>query len=574
MTNEFDPAEYDPAFEDAKRAAEEEARRAAAEAEADRKDLRTAVTYAATREAESADAYEKALMRLNLPIYRTTDRLLYIRDVEVSQSAYIDQPNGPPVRKVIDHKQIGTYEITATFLDDTISRHIKTRQKDASGKVKTIPVPSKVSRTILARKATWKYPQLNGVISCPSLRPDGSLLITPGYDEETGWFLSGDVSLTHVDWWQKPSKEIALKALRHIRKLFREFPFHDPESGLNNFTAEKAADGVVDQMTISESVGISTLLTSVARAAFDVVPMSVTSAPDFGVGKTYLAELIVYIVTGKWPSVFFWSTSKEENDKLLASILTAGYSACILDNINGVFENRLLTQMITSKRPQPRLLGKNEVIEREQWMTILANGVNIAPSEDLDRRYLLSIQNPQMENPKHRVFKSNPRQMITLDRQSYISCALAMLRGYIVAGMPNPPSPLAGFERWSKLICGTMTWLDCPNPLESQKRGQKIDPKRGRYSALMAAIEATFGLSSKQTAGKLLAQALVPQGSGKSQLYEALSLYEETKGQLPSGRGLASQLDEVIDKIVDGKCLRRNRNSHSKQFEYWVENCG
>jgi hypothetical protein len=45
--------------------------------------------------------------------------------------------------------------------------------------------PSEVAATYLSRKQ-WRLPVLAGVINCPTLRPDGSLLATAGYDAQTG----------------------------------------------------------------------------------------------------------------------------------------------------------------------------------------------------------------------------------------------------------------------------------------------------------------------------------------------------------------------------------------------------
>ena len=42
--------------------------------------------------------------------------------------------------------------------------------------------------TLLAR-GIWRFPPLEGVITTPTLRPDGSLLSTPGYDPTTGLYL-------------------------------------------------------------------------------------------------------------------------------------------------------------------------------------------------------------------------------------------------------------------------------------------------------------------------------------------------------------------------------------------------
>jgi putative DNA primase/helicase len=47
---------------------------------------------------------------------------------------------------------------------------------------KAINAPDIVAQTYLARTGHWKLPRLLSVISAPTLRPDGTILQTPGYD--------------------------------------------------------------------------------------------------------------------------------------------------------------------------------------------------------------------------------------------------------------------------------------------------------------------------------------------------------------------------------------------------------
>ena len=49
----------------------------------------------------------------------------------------------------------------------------------------TIDPPTSVVALLLAREGQWRLPRIAGVITTPTLRPDGSLLSEPGYDPET-----------------------------------------------------------------------------------------------------------------------------------------------------------------------------------------------------------------------------------------------------------------------------------------------------------------------------------------------------------------------------------------------------
>lgn len=61
------------------------------------------------------------------------------------------------------------------------------RRKDGSEEWVVTQPPRQIAEAILAR-GEWKFPVLTGVISCPTLRPDFSLLNHPGYDQRTGLY--------------------------------------------------------------------------------------------------------------------------------------------------------------------------------------------------------------------------------------------------------------------------------------------------------------------------------------------------------------------------------------------------
>ena len=51
--------------------------------------------------------------------------------------------------------------------------------------------PAEIAEIILTRSDHWPFKPANGILMCQSMRPDGSLITTPGYDFATGLFLIG-----------------------------------------------------------------------------------------------------------------------------------------------------------------------------------------------------------------------------------------------------------------------------------------------------------------------------------------------------------------------------------------------
>src|SRR4029077_1079050 len=125
-----------------------------------------------------------------------------------------------------------------------------------------IDPPTAVAQVILHRHGEWRFPRASGVITCPTMRPDGSLVMTPGYDPQTRLILIDPPPMPNVP--ANPSRDDALMALAILEGLLDEFPFAD---------------------AASRSVALSALITPVVRAAFPVAPMHVISAPEAGSGK-------------------------------------------------------------------------------------------------------------------------------------------------------------------------------------------------------------------------------------------------------------------------------------------------
>ena len=62
------------------------------------------------------------------------------------------------------------------------------------GQMVRIDPPRPVAAQILDMFGEWPFPSLAGVIGCPTLRPDGSLLSAEGYDQATGLVLRSAVT--------------------------------------------------------------------------------------------------------------------------------------------------------------------------------------------------------------------------------------------------------------------------------------------------------------------------------------------------------------------------------------------
>ena len=136
--------------------------------------------------------------------------------------------------------------------------------------------PRDISGIILSRDGEWKFRPLAGVITAPTMRPDGSIFATPGYDPVTRLVLLDPPPMPVLI--TNPTMEDALEALALFEELLTEFPFVDEAS---------------------KAVALSALITPVVRGAMGVAPLHAFRAPAAGSGKSYLVDIASAIETGR-----------------------------------------------------------------------------------------------------------------------------------------------------------------------------------------------------------------------------------------------------------------------------------
>lgn len=157
---------------------------------------------------------EGALMRAGADIYRSENRLVrpVIEEVEASKG-----------RKTRVATLVG---IDHSFLKAELSHYVDfvSWKKEAPC---GIGVPPDVVSSMLSRYGKWKFPEVSGVITCPTLRPSGTVLATEGWDRETGLLVVGPLpEMPGVN--PRPGKKEAERAVEIINGLLEGFPFVDP----------------------------------------------------------------------------------------------------------------------------------------------------------------------------------------------------------------------------------------------------------------------------------------------------------------------------------------------------------
>jgi putative DNA primase/helicase len=326
---------------------------------------------------------------------------------------------------------------------------------DANGNKWPCDPPRATVDTILAKPDLWKFPTLIGLLSTPTLRPDGSLLATKGYDAATGLLLHDLPPMPPIP--DRPTRADALTALQLWLDALAEFPF---VSGA------------------ARSVALSGVLTVIGRGALPgAVLLHLLTAPVPGTGKSYYVDVVAVTATGQRCPVITGSKDTIELDKRLNGMALKGAALFSIDNLFVLPSTELLCQLTERPLIDLRPLGVSTMIRTDNTFSLFATGNNVQAEGDMVRRHLRCELDANVERPAERVFKRGGLLAeIMADRGRYIAAALTILRAYITAGMPNRPTRLGSYAEWSDLVRGALIWLGQDDPVETMRDAGDEDP--------------------------------------------------------------------------------------------------
>lgn len=434
--------------------------------------------------------------------------------------------------------------VTDAVMIDRLSRAANWQRWDGRAKKNVRADPTgKVAATILSRDGEWKFRRLTGVITTPTLRPDGTILSRPGYDEATQLLLIDPPAMPSIP--ERPTRKSALAALAFLDALLDEFPFVDAES---------------------RSVALSALITPVIRGAVPVTPMHATTAPTPGSGKSYIIDLASAINSGERAPVLTAGRNEEETEKRLVAALLSGQTLISIDNVNGHLGGDFLCQMIERPVVAVRPLGQSVFTKVESRASCFATGNNIQLVGDMTRRVLLCSLDPQVERPELRSFEHSPFDQVLADRGKYVAAALTVVRAYVVAGFPDMLPALASFEDWSRMVRSSLVWLGRPDPCETMNRARADDPITSSLTSLFTAWQSAS--PTAVTTARIKEIAVTNDQFGSliyPQLREALvEVADDGRGGINTKK-LGHFLKRYEGRIIAGLKLLAEDDSHTKQ---------
>jgi hypothetical protein len=472
---------------------------------------------------------EKALIKRDCPVYARGNALVWPR--------WRWENTGEGNRQILTVR-LTKYNIPQ--MTDMLQHHAVTFQKfdKTQDKWRDTDPPKKIVEQILVGDH-WCYKDITGIVTAPSMRPDGSLITTPGYDPATQlWYKpTSGIDLPPIG----ETKADALKALAELKELIAECAF------------------VAD---VDRSVALAAMMTVVLRAAFNIAPMFFINKPEPGTGGSYLVKIISTLALGREALPLKASEDPKEFEKELSA---AAYEAKPILNLNNIpfdLKSPLLAQMITEGKIDIRPFGKNtETTSCDcRAITVIVNGNNVKLIGELVRRAVTIRLDTKMECPERKTYKNDPIEMIKRDRGRYLAAIFTIVKAFRKANLKVTVLRINGFEGWTKFVAEPLVWLGEADPIKSQEGARARDPERGALRARIRAVAKYFRAKPSFTAKDIynLAMKMTTDTNGRPMtsypdLFDAF--VNSKSGKLTTvGIGMILSSDE--GRIVDGESIR------------------
>jgi len=373
---------------------------------------------------------------------------------------------------------------------------------------------------------------LIGVGDAPVILPDGRVVSAPGYDRESGIFVSDGVEVNVPD---APTRDDARAAADRVLALVDQFDFSKPAS---------------------RAAWLCALLTVVGRFAFrGSVPLMLFDASTPSSGKTLLVDLISSIAFRRSASRTAWSPHDEEVRKTITATAMAGDRLLLFDNVpNGsTLQSAALDAALTSDGWwSARILGTNDMFDGLLHTVFFATGNNLSIGGDLARRILHVRLEPQDDRPELRTGFRYPGGELLIhakrSRAAILSDLFTILRAAILAGRPRVGlSAWGSFDDWSATVRAPLVWLGLPDPGDTREALRDM-ADRGRSASWTLVHELDRMLTANKRGRRMTAKAVLMAVADPS--WDALKdAIDELTNVKPGHQPTPSQLARVFSTL-------------------------
>jgi Bifunctional DNA primase/polymerase, N-terminal len=483
-------------------------------------------------------------------------RILSVVTTQHAPPKWLTRPNDLPIIAIAEAPHLR--ELAAKS-----AQWVKVTEDRNGDEVLKPALPPDWAIAALMARPGWPFPSLEGIVCSPTLRQDGSVLATPGYDPDTGLYLdfNGTMFPTVPE---TPTLQDARDAIKVLAEPFADFPF---------------------VASWHLSAALAAVCSVVARHAIPGnVPLFAVRSTTRGSGKGLIIDVISMLALGRQASRMAQTLDEEEERKRLLSIALDGTPLLHIDNVTQPLGSGPLDMALTAPTFGDRLLGKNVTKEAPMNAVFFASGNNMVYRGDLARRVMPIDLDPRMERPEERTdFAHSPLlPWVQEQRPRLLVAALTVLRAFCVAGRPAKRlKPWGSFEEWSDLVRQAIVWAGMEDPCIGRTDLEAdSDPEYERLATLLGAWVRCYPKKEKQEQekeekekGKTLAQvvgdiqtrqSVVPHPVNEwNELHAVLGdLDRRFDGKRLDTRAIGEVFRRFQGRTIDGKRLVKTGKSH------------
>jgi hypothetical protein len=331
-----------------------------------------------------------------------------------------------------------------------------------SKKRRRIPAvpPRHIIDEVRARPA-GSWPPLKRFRSAPFFRPDGSLVVTPGYDQVSSSFYVPQAGLRIPPVAERPSDAEVSDAINFLsRDLLGDFCFRGQPDRAN---------------------AIATMLTPFARPFYaGHTPAAAISKSVERAGGGLLVDTLLWPALGRRLPRTSLPEKAEEIRKTLFAFARDAKEAILFDNVNGSLDQSPLAAYLTSDKLVDRVLGVSSTATAVDLPWIYVTGIAITYSSEMTARVCLTELVPPMEHPEERAgFQhADLRRFVAAERGRAIWACCTLIRAVVVAGWPRPADPpiLGDFQGWADALSSVMAFAGVRGFMSNRTRVRELDP--------------------------------------------------------------------------------------------------
>lgn len=349
--------------------------------------------------------------------------------------------------------------------------HVQFVRQDGKEKVDVlIEADHRLVRRMMDPSINWGMPKISGIVMYPLVSKAGDLVTKEGFHRDTSLFIGEGLNIT-----QSELDAISVEqALLIIKDIYSDFPFHSESIGL--------------------SLSVTCLLSALARKVIDKAPAFIVTSPYPADGKT-IWSYVPQIILSKEPSNYSLSGNEEEQIKQLTSYFMEDPDLMVFDNQNGRFHSQALTELITSGKFKARLLGKNDTVQFTPKTSIIVNGINVRPSEEImTRSIVVEFDRRTKDEFKHPQILEH----VLSHRRTIVKACLRLLQnGIKTTNVPTfKPSR---FYEWDQFVRRAVIAAGLIDPMREDLRARVMDDEMSIKDELVSWLYKSFPPGSKFT---------------------------------------------------------------------------